>query len=352
MQKTRPSLFFPLLLITVGVVFLLNNLGVIHVDGWELLIRLWPLLFIIGGLDHIYQGKGWTWGVFSILLGGVFLLANLGFLPLGGWELLLRLWPIFLIALGLDLVVRERPAWASALAMAVMLVLLGGITWFAIGQARVPANAQPLTYALPAGAQRAQIEIEQPLGRLELSGGATERTLVEGEITLPRGLGLTTQMETVGGTAQVRIGAEGRSVVLPWSAGPSQSLWRLRLNAQIPMEISLKSGLGEQVLDLSALTSLSRLESEVALGSLTVTLPATGELEGRLANPIGFTTLIVPRTARLELRINRALSTLTLPTDFTCQENLCYSPGTTATNARQRLSVEQPMGGLRVIYAP
>ncbi|MGB9801167.1 MAG: LiaF transmembrane domain-containing protein [Thermanaerothrix sp.] len=351
MDAKRPSLFFPLLLIAIGVIFLLNNLEVIRVNGADLFLRYWPVLFIIGGLDHIYQGKGWTWGVFSILLGGIFLLANLGYLPLGGWELLLRLWPIFLIALGLDLVLRERPAWASALALFVTLGLVVGITWFAVGQARLPANAQPLTYTLPAGVRTAEVTVEQPLGQLEIGGVTAGRNLLEGEITLPRALTLTEDVQTRGSTAQVRLGAVGSTVVFPWSLGPSRSLWRLRFNPQVDLVLNLKSGLGSQVLDLRGL-QVRQLTSEVALGSLTVTLPVTGDLRADLRNPIGFTTLYVPRQARVELRIDRALATLSLPPDITCAEQMCYTPGTTAVNADLRLNLEQPMGGVRVEYLP
>lgn len=351
MDAKRPSLFFPLLLIAIGVIFLLNNLEVIRVNGADLFLRYWPVLFIIGGLDHIYQGKGWTWGVFSILLGGIFLLANLGYLPLGGWELLLRLWPIFLIALGLDLVLRERPAWASALALFVTLGLVVGITWFAVGQARLPANAQPLTYTLPAGVRTAEVTVEQPLGQLEIGGVTAGRNLLEGEITLPQALTLTEDVQTRGSTAQVRLGAEGSTVVFPWSLGPSRSLWRLRFNPQVDLVLSLKSGLGSQVLDLRGL-QVRQLTSEVALGSLTVTLPVAGDLRADLRNPIGFTTLYVPRQSRVELRIDRALATLSLPPDITCTEQVCYTPGTTAANADLRLNLEQPMGGVRVEYLP
>ena len=49
--KARRSIFWALLLISIGVVFLLNTLGYIPGNGWELFLKLWPLIFIIGGLD-------------------------------------------------------------------------------------------------------------------------------------------------------------------------------------------------------------------------------------------------------------------------------------------------------------
>ncbi|MCX8025972.1 MAG: hypothetical protein N3A60_12290, partial [Thermanaerothrix sp.] len=250
-----------------------------------------------------------------------------------------------------DLVLRERPAWASALALFVTLGLVVGITWFAVGQARRPAEVQPLSYTLPAGVHEAEVTIDQPLGQLEIGGAPASRNLLEGEITLPQALTLTKDFQTRGNMVQVRLGATGSSLVFPWSLGPSRSLWRLRFNPQVTLTLSLKSGLGNQVLDLRGL-QVRQLTSEVALGSLTVTLPAAGDLQANLRNPIGFTTLYVPRQARLELRIDRALAVLSLPPEFTCAEQVCYAPDTTAANADLRLKLEQPMGGVRVEYLP
>jgi hypothetical protein len=45
-RRTRPSLIWPVILITVGILFLLSNLGVLDINFWELW-RLWPVLLIL-----------------------------------------------------------------------------------------------------------------------------------------------------------------------------------------------------------------------------------------------------------------------------------------------------------------
>ena len=58
-ERRRPhSLFFPLLLIAVGIVMLLNALNMIQGSTLDILLRLWPLLFIAGGLDSLYRREG------------------------------------------------------------------------------------------------------------------------------------------------------------------------------------------------------------------------------------------------------------------------------------------------------
>ena len=77
----RGGLFWPVILITVGVLFLLKNFNVLTGDVGSTLVQLWPLLLILIGLDSLLQGHGLAGPVFLIGLGVVFLLNNFGHLP-------------------------------------------------------------------------------------------------------------------------------------------------------------------------------------------------------------------------------------------------------------------------------
>ena len=52
-RNRRGGLIGPLILIGLGVVFLLNNLGILDWSIWEILLRLWPVLLVAAGLDLI-----------------------------------------------------------------------------------------------------------------------------------------------------------------------------------------------------------------------------------------------------------------------------------------------------------
>ena len=58
MYRTGPRLFWPIILIGVGVIFLLNNLGVITGSPWEVIWRLWPVLLIALGLGNSHRAHG------------------------------------------------------------------------------------------------------------------------------------------------------------------------------------------------------------------------------------------------------------------------------------------------------
>ena len=57
-RRRRGSLFGPLLLIALGIIFLLNNVNVLQGDVWNTILRLWPLILIVIGLDSLYQRQG------------------------------------------------------------------------------------------------------------------------------------------------------------------------------------------------------------------------------------------------------------------------------------------------------
>ena len=151
-HRRRSSLFGPLLLIALGIVFLLSNLRVLQGDIWETILRLWPVILIVVGLDSIYKREGLVGAIFIIGLGVVFLLANFGLLAVDVWTLLLSLWPVLLVAIGIDLVIGRRSLWASLAGLVVLLAILAGqrerLTWQAILLA-LAALAKETTLEMP-----------------------------------------------------------------------------------------------------------------------------------------------------------------------------------------------------------
>jgi hypothetical protein len=110
MEKERRhfSIFWPILLITVGIVLFLNNIGTISGDTWEVIWKLWPLLFIVGGIDGLVNRSGFAGPMVGIGLGTIFLLGNFGYLPVPALDVLIKFWPVLLIAWGIDLIIDHR----------------------------------------------------------------------------------------------------------------------------------------------------------------------------------------------------------------------------------------------------
>jgi predicted membrane protein len=87
----------------LGVLFLLENLGYIPAVRWG---AFWPVLLIALGVSRLVEARGSSrqlGGAVLLVIGLVFLAINLGFLPPLIWRLL---WPVLLILGGVLLLVR------------------------------------------------------------------------------------------------------------------------------------------------------------------------------------------------------------------------------------------------------
>ena len=92
----RPgALIGPVILIGLGVLFLLNNMGLDFPIGW-LFGTFWPLILIAVGLVQLAGGRqgSMAGGIVLITLGSLFMLQQV-------WDISFRhTWPVLLIAVG------------------------------------------------------------------------------------------------------------------------------------------------------------------------------------------------------------------------------------------------------------
>jgi hypothetical protein len=111
-RHALPRLVFGGGIAAVGLLFTLDNLGVVDAGRW---LRLWPVLLIMFGIGCILSAARGTEVVFGSLwslAGGIMLLDNLHLMSIDIFDL----WPLVLVAIGASLVVRSlRPRVAVPL---------------------------------------------------------------------------------------------------------------------------------------------------------------------------------------------------------------------------------------------
>jgi len=91
-------IFWGLVLILLGVLFLLDQMG--RVDFGDLISRWWPLILVAAGLWQLISSnfQEMAGGLFLIVLGALFQLAKLDILGRNAWH---YVWPALIIGLGL-----------------------------------------------------------------------------------------------------------------------------------------------------------------------------------------------------------------------------------------------------------
>ncbi len=97
-------------IVTVGVAFLLNQVGLISMDIGELFRTYWPVLLIVFGLQGMLLQQVW-WNLLTVIIGCYFLGKNLGLLDWSFGDFARILGPVAIILFGLSLIFRgNRPS--------------------------------------------------------------------------------------------------------------------------------------------------------------------------------------------------------------------------------------------------
>lgn len=342
----RGSLFFPLILIAVGVIFLLNNLGVVSGDIWSNVAQFWPVILIAIGLDSIYRREGLVGAAFVIGLGVVFLLANLGYLALDIWQIVLRLWPLLIIAIGFDILIGRRSLLASLAGLIVILVLMAGALW--LTGVRVEQSQ-----ALPGetirqelqGARRARLDLEPGAGGLRLNALSETGALISGAVKPGPGTAVSDEIFHQGDLVTYTLRSSGTTVTIPGDRGKWN--WDLGVTPAVPLDLKIGMGAGEVDANLAGL-NLSALEVNTAVGVTTVTLPSQGNFQGSLESAIGETVILVPPGMAVRIRADSGFASVNVPSSYQKQDKVYTSPGYDSAQNRVDLQVSQAIGSIRV----
>ena len=351
-QTYRRGIFFPLLLIAIGVFFFLNNFGIVQSTSWNLILRLWPVLLIIGGLDNLYRQEGIVSPIFSVGMGVIFLLSNLGYLSLSTLEIIIRFWPVLLLAWGLDLIVGRRGLWAAVAGVILGLALVAGV---ALSSQFVfnPQNLRTQTISQPLqAANQAAVDISETFGNLAISASnADTANLLQGNLSLNSSADIQSSYSVQDGKGVYHIWDAG-NYSFPVYTPSTQTGWSMLLNPTLPVTLTDHVVLGNQQINLTGLM-LKSLDSGLVIGNSSLTLPANVSLQGKLTGVIGEMDIFVPRGQPVKLQYSGAITAVYFPSDYQRSGNLISSPPSQESNLSEiDLNIEQTIGIVNIRYLP
>lgn len=178
-----------LIIVAVGVVFLLGNLG--KVSTRDIFSTYWPVILIALGLWQLIGsgGRDVFPGILLIALGGIFLLRNLGRLPHNVWH---YVWPTVIIIVGLWLILgpvfRRRSFSGPGIAADDLnaSVILGGINRVVTSQAFRGGRASAVLGGLDIDLRdaaldkgQATIEVSVVMGGIEIKVPRNWKAIVD-----------------------------------------------------------------------------------------------------------------------------------------------------------------------------
>ncbi len=228
-----------------------------------------------------------VWGIFLLFVGVVLLLQSLGLLPWGLWGILWRFWPVLIIIIGIGILLRRRNVWLVSL---LILVILGACLGIAVWQYGLspPAGTVTRSYAEPLGdIERAQIEIDFTVGNIiigSLPSGSP--SLVEAVSNARDGEGsMNVDFQRQDSEGSLYLGTD-RVNWRFWGEGGIE--WEVNFTGSIPLALNIKSTASNMELDLSQL-KVTTLRLDVDAGNCKVMMPASAgtidvEIEADMAN--------------------------------------------------------------------
>ena len=284
-----------------------------------------------------------TWPIVLILVGSVLLLNQLGILSLS-WSRLWSLWPLVLILAGLEiLLARSRVGTVAFLVLACILTIVGLRVVPSVSVGLGTPDLEHFDYGAK-GLESATVRIELGAGELYVSSLGDSAHLYEAEIHY-------NQLRTEVSSSEMRDGDHVQVILKSRHLGVTpagvQALdkWRVRLNAGIPMRLGVSSGVNRSTLDLEGL-SLTRLDLRMGVGDVALVLSRDGPYDAYVDGGIGRLDIEIPLGTEVRVRVDGGLGKVDVADRLQRHEGYYVTPGYDASSDAIDLDID---GGIGVI---
>jgi len=299
-RRRSPSLFGPIVLIAIGVFFLLINLGIVQ--------------------DYSFN-----------------------------WSGVLQLWPLFLILIGLNIIVKQAPqplggilsAFVGLVAIGIFgYVLLFGednstLNRFGISNSPAEYQTEQIDYT-PGNVETAVIEIDFGAVGGDVTGLVDNNALIAGQVAYVGDLIFNTNSSDNHAEVYLTEKNEGWTWLNPvnWNLGEESSRWQLGINPAVDTELRLDSGAGSVNYDLAGLT-LSYLNIDGSAGSANVALP-DGVYDVEYDQGAGSLKMTLPENGRQTVDIDGGAGSITLylPAEMAAQIDVDSGAGSFNPDSR------------------
>ncbi len=270
------SLFWPTVLIGVGVTALLGNLGVLSRENFVVLLRLWPLLLVLIGLDVMFGRRAPALGA---LIG------------------------------------------IAAIVLLVFLMLVGPSLGWDQG-----AETKTDFFSAPIGeASAARMELDLSSGPTQINALSDSGNLIEADLTYIGRIEFDVQGEREK-TVRLAQYDSGEWFFFDWF-GDDEQRWDIGLSPTVPLELQVDVGSGSATLNLGAL-QLRRLDIDGGSGTVEGELPGAEEqYQVQLDGSSGNMTLRLPKGSDVDMEIGMSSGIVKIEIDERADVNLRVQDG-------------------------
>lgn len=256
------------------------------------------------------RSQSFFWPIMLISLGVLLLLSNLGVVAWSAWNLLWRFWPLILVAIGIDILFGQRSTFGaiiSAFLVLILIAVVAGAVFF--------ADQLPFLDRVSGDSAWQSESVQQDLddfesGNIFIDWSSPPGTLfalhdsdslIEGDLTYQGEL--IFEVDSRGDIADVNLDTR---VINNWGTpfqGSPRASWEIGLTPDIPLELSLDTGSGSCDFDLSELM-VSDLFLDSGSGSIKLVLPENQTFDFKLDSGSGSVNIDLPEDTGVRVEID------------------------------------------------
>jgi len=250
--------------------------------------------------------RSFFWPVILLGAGVIWLLSNLKLIPTENLWILLRLWPVLLIMVGLDVLFARRLPLIGAL---LGLLVIAGVVYILLNGSALglEREIEPRTesFTVEVG-DTTSVDLDLNLSVQETTVNVLQNStnLLEAEI------GHIGEIEfSVLGTDDkhidlAQVGVESWfSWILPEVEG-EELVWDIGLSPEVPFDLNVDASTGSAELDLEGM-QLERFRYDASTGSSTIILPAAADgYDTHIECSTGSMEIVFPAESNLTVRLD------------------------------------------------
>lgn len=257
--------------------------------------------------DHYYRRSTSIWAFVLIGIGVVWLLRQANLISAANIAVLGRLWPIILIAIGIDLLFGRQRGLSlliggGTLVVIIVLMVIGPSVGLVQG-----VDVTHDTFSEPLeGAESARISLSNSVGTMTVSALNDSTDLI------------TVDTAHVGHVQFAATGSTQKSITLRYEdegstnitffpfffSGPEGDMYtRVGIAPTVPVELDVSTGVGSSTIDLTGV-NVNGVNLNIGVGDATVTLPAAdGTYDVNITGGVGAGHITVLQGAVVTLNV-------------------------------------------------
>ena len=284
------------------------------------------------------RGVRLFWPIILIGVGAILLPSNLGYIHGNPWTIIFQLWPVLLIALGLEILFGGSTGWRAVVSALLGLALVGGILWILVAQPAIPglnfnnSNLQTTTISEPLnGVESARADLSFGAGTNKIYALSDSTNLIEGQLKTYSAPNFSVSTSSDRATIVLAPGPLSIPMVIPFT---SEETWNVGLNSFVTYQLNLNAGVGQSNIDLSKL-HISGGELNGGVGTSDLYLAGHSKYRLIINGGVGTIKIYVPSGLAVRAEVNGGLGSFNrLPNMEEVGKNVYETPGfSTAENA-------------------